>query len=147
MTGSKGGVSAKLREHQSLKHLLSVYYIRHRLPLACADSSNQLNFLKEFQLILTQQWVFSNNSPNVYLKTAHKMHYIETLHDNKRKKVVKKVKKAVNTRWVSLHASVDGLYEEDVGLLETFNILETEGGSGGSIAKGFSKLLKNPKFI
>ena len=75
------------------------------------------------------------------------MHNIETLHDNKRKKVVKKVKKAVNTRWVILHASVDGLYEEDAGLLETFNILETEGGSGGSIAKGFSKLLKNPKFI
>ena len=46
-----------------------------------------------------------------------------------------------------MHAPVDGLYEEDVGLLETFNILETEGGSGGSIAKGFSKLLKNPKFI
>ena len=54
MMGSKGGVTAKLREHQSLKHLLNVHYIRHRLPLACADSSNQLNFLKEFELALTQ---------------------------------------------------------------------------------------------
>ena len=98
MMGSKEGVASKFRERQSLKHLLNVHYIRHRLPLACADSSNQLNFLKEFQLILTQQWVFSNNSPNVYLKTAHKMHNIETLHDNKRKKVAKKVKKTVNTR-------------------------------------------------
>ena len=86
-----------------------------------------------------------NNSPkrlNVYLKTAHKMNNIETLPDNKRKNVVKKVKKAVNTRWLSLHASVDGVDEEYVGLFETFCVLEPEGGSGGSIAKGFSQSLK-----
>ena len=70
------------------------------------------------------------------------MHDVETLPDNKHKNVAKKVKKAVNMRWLSLHASVDGVYEEYVGLLETFSILETEGGSGGFIAKGFSKLLK-----
>ena len=33
MTYSKGSVAAKLREHQSLKHLLDVHYIRHRLYL------------------------------------------------------------------------------------------------------------------
>ena len=54
MTGSKGGVATKLREHQSLKHLLNVPCIYHRLALAYADSSNQLNFLKEFELTLTQ---------------------------------------------------------------------------------------------
>ena len=86
MTGSKGGVSAKLREHQSLKHLLSVYYIRHRLPLACADSSTQLNFLKYFESTLTQLLVFSNNSPNrlnLCLKTAHKMYNMDTFPDKK----------------------------------------------------------------
>ena len=57
------------------------------------------------------------------------------------------MKKAVNTRWLSLHASVDGVYEKYGRLSETFSILETEGGSGGSIAKGFSKSLKSPKFI
>ena len=72
---------------------------------------------------------------------------METLPDNKRKNVLKKVKKAVNARWPSLHASVDGIYKEYVGLLEVFSILETEGASGGSMAKGFSKLLKRPKFI
>ena len=78
---------------------------------------------------------------------AHKMHNMETLLDNKYKNVVKKVKKAVNTRWLSLHASVDGVYEEYVGLLETLSKLETEGGSGGSMGKGFSKSSKSPKFI
>ena len=66
------------------------------------------------------------------------MHNMETLPDNKRENVVKKIKKAVNTRWLSLHASVDGVDEEYVGLLETFCVLEPEGGSGGSMAKGFS---------
>ena len=32
-------------------------------------------------------------------------------------------------------------------LLETFSILEIEGGSGSSMAKGFSKPLKSSKFI
>ena len=32
-------------------------------------------------------------------------------------------------------------------LLETFSILENEGGSGSSMAKGFSKPLKSSKFI
>ena len=71
---------------------------------------------------------------------------METLPENKRKNVVKKVRKAVNKRWLSLHASVDGVYEEYTSLLETFTILETEEGSRGSMAKGFSKSLKSPKF-
>ena len=61
------------------------------------------------------------------------MHNMETLLENKRKNVVKKVKKAVNWRWLGLHASVDGVYEEYVGLLETLSKLGTEGGSGGSM--------------
>ena len=46
-----------------------------------------------------------------------------------------------------MHASVDGVYQEYAGLLETFSILETEGGSAGSMTKGFYKSLKSPKFI
>ena len=42
---------------------------------------------------LTQLRVFSNNSPKRlkdYLKTAHKMHNMVALRDNKRKNVIKK---------------------------------------------------------
>ena len=62
--------------------------LRHRLPLAYAD-----HFLK---VTLRQLSVFSNKSPkrlNAYLNTAHKMHNMETLPDNKRKNVVNKRKK------------------------------------------------------
>ena len=72
---------------------------------------------------------------------------MQTLLDNKCKNVVKKVKKAVNTRWFSLHLSVDGVYKEYVGLSETLSKLETEGGSGGSMGKSFPKSWKSPKFI
>ena len=60
------------------------------------------------------------------------MHNMETLSANKRKKllkvkkVIKKVKKAVNTRWLNLNASVDRAYTENIGLLEKFSIFETE---------------------
>ena len=57
------------------------------------------------------------------------------------------MEKAVNTRWLILHASVDGVYEKYARLSETFTILETEGGSGGFVVKSFSKSLKSPKFI
>ena len=63
---------------------------------------------------------------------------METLPDKKRKNVVKKVKKEY---------TVNRVYEEYVDLSEVFSILQTEGGSGGSMAKGFSKLLKSPKSI
>ena len=67
------------------------------------------------------------------------MHNAEILSYNKRKNCVKKVKKAVNTKWLSLHASVDWVYEEYVGLLEAFSILETKRGLGGSMVKSISK--------
>ena len=60
------------------------------------------------------------------------MRNMETLLDNIRKSVVKKAKKAISTRSLSLHASVDAVHEKYVVLLETFSILETEGRSGKS---------------
>ena len=37
--------------------------------------------------------------------------------------------------------------DEYSGLLETMNVLEMEGGNWGSMAKGFAKTLKSPKFL
>ena len=60
---------------------------------------------------------------------------------------MRKVKKAVVTRWLSLRAAVDGIYDEYAGLLEALQILESGGGTGGSMAKGFIKTLKSTKFL
>ena len=75
------------------------------------------------------------------------MNDLDTLPSNKHKKVVRKVKKAVSTRWLSLHASVDGLYNNYVRLLETLDVLAEEKGSGGAMAEGFAEKLKSLNFL
>ena len=93
ITGSKGGVAAKLRENQSLKHLLNVHYISYGLPYWPVQTQVTTLIFEESELTLTQLRVFSNNSPktlNDYLKTAHKMHNMVALRDNKRKNVIEK---------------------------------------------------------
>ena len=150
MTGANTGVAARLREHPLLKQLLNIHCICHRLALACGDSSNQLTCLKDFETTFIQPLAFFKKSPkrlNVYSKTALKMHDLVTLPDKRQKKVVRKVKKAVTTRWLSLHESVDGVYGEYAGLLEILKILHGEGGSGGSTTKGFAKTLKSSNFL
>ena len=81
MTGSNGGVAAKLREYKNLKILLFVYCLSHRLALACAHSSNRVTFLKDFKLTFIQLWALKKLTKEVnvylkttYLKTTHKIH-------------------------------------------------------------------------
>ena len=74
------------------------------------------------------------------------MHDLDTLPSNKHKKVARRVKKGVRTRWLSLHASADGVYDEYVGLLETLNLLAEEKGSESAMAKGFTKKIEKLKF-
>ena len=45
------------------------------------------------------------------------MRDFDTSPAKRKKSIVKKVKKACRTRWLSLHASVDAIYEEHVGLI------------------------------
>ena len=149
MTGFNNGVTARLRENQDLTHMLNINSICHHLALACADSSSQITVLQDFEDVL-KLWAFFKNSPkrlNIYAKTALKMHDLDTLPSNKCKKVVRKVKKAVITRWLILHASADGLYDEYVGLLETLNLLAEEKESEGAMVKGFPKKLKSRNFL
>ena len=119
--------------------MLNIHCICHRLELACADFSYQLAVLKDFEDVLIQLWAFFKNSRqrlNVYAKTTLKIHDLDILSWNKHKNIVRKLKKVASTRWLSLHASVHGMYDEYVGLLETLNLLAEEIGSGGAMAKG-----------
>ena len=61
------------------------------------------------------------------------MYDLDTLPSNKLKKVVRKAKKVVSSRWLSLHASVDEVYYEYVEPLEKLNLLVQEKGSEGAI--------------
>ena len=99
--------------------------------MACANSSNQPKCSEKLKLTFTQLWTF--NKAQRLSKAAHETYNLEPIPGSKRKKV----RKTVNTRWLSLRASGDEVYGKYVKFLETFFILETEGATRGSMAKLF----------
>ena len=64
----------------------------------------------------------------------------------KKRKVVLRVEKACRTRWLSLHASVNALFEEYVGLLYLLKILK-EDKSAGPTVTGTLKKMENFRFL
>ena len=63
-----------------------------------------------------------------------------------KRKVVLHVKKACRTRWLSLHASVNAVFEEYVGLLHLLRILR-EDKSAGPTATRILKKVENFRFL
>ena len=68
-----------------------------------------------------------------------------------KKKIVRKVKKAVRTRWLSLQASVDSVYQEYVGLTHTLRSIKDPRSSpvaNGLLKKNrFSRVSRNTIFF
>ena len=54
MTGVDGGVAAKLRRMDSCETMINVHCICHRLALACSETGNELQFVKDFELTMIQ---------------------------------------------------------------------------------------------
>ena len=68
----------------------------------------------------------------IYIKTALSMRDFDTLPAKRKKNIVKRVKKACRTRWLSLHAFVDAIYEEYVGLIHCLRSIQEQDISGRS---------------
>ena len=62
------------------------------------------------------------------------------------KRLVKRVKKACQTRWLSLQASVDTVYFEFTGLLQTLRVLNN-GNTEGASAKGLLNKMNIQDFL
>ena len=150
MTGKNSGVAAKFRQLDDCNTMINVHCICHRLALACGDTGNELKFISDFELTLTQLWIFFKNSPKrltIYIKTAMQLKNFEHLPQKEQNMVVKRVKKAVCTRWLSLHASVDSVHAEYAGLLHTLRLLKDEKTAGGASASGILKKLDDKRFL
>ena len=63
-----------------------------------------------------------------------------------KRKVVLRVKKACRTKWLSLHASVNAVFEEYVGLLHLLKILK-EDKSAGPTATDILNKMENFRFL
>ena len=67
-------------------------------------------------------WTFFKNSPKrlkTYIKTKLEGRNFDQMSKRQKEKLVRKVKKIVRTKWLSLQASVDSVYLEYVGLTHT----------------------------
>ena len=63
----------------------------------------------------------------------------ENLPRNEQRSVVKTVKKAVRTRWLSLDAGVEAVYKEYTYLLHALREIKDEGATRGATADGVLK--------
>ena len=151
MTRHQSGAAAQLSEHENGQTMLSIHCLCHRLALACSDTGDGLSYIQEFEETLLQLWKFFKNSPKqlkIYIKTALSMCDFYTLPAKREKNIVKRVKKACHTCWLSLHASVDVIYKEYVGLIHCLcSIQEQDKSLGGAMASGLLKKMDSVEFL
>ena len=142
MTGIHNGVAARLKRVNNM--MLNFHCICHRLALACCDSGNETEYIKEVEGIFTQIWKFFEYSPkrfNNFIKTQTELHNI-TLAGQTKEAVAKKVRKACRTRWLSMEQSLQSVYKSYIALLHTFQELQAD-----VLALGLYKKLKTLKFL
>lgn len=147
MTGAKAGVAARLKILN--KTLISIHCICHRLALACSDTGDEFNFIKKVEEALIELWKFYKNSPKrlkEYMKCCMKFKDLDTSTKNG-KKVVKRMKKACRTRWLSLGAGVEAAYEEYEGIITSLREIEKNDKKSSSLATGLLKKVLNYEFI
>ena len=76
------------------------------------------------------------------------MRDFDTLPAKRKKSIAKRVKKACRTRWLSLRASVDAIYEEYVDLIYCLrSIQEQDKSPGGAMASGLLKKMDSVEFL
>ena len=148
--GKREGVAALFRKLEPCKTMINVHCICHRLALACADTGDDLLFVKYFETTHLQLWTFFKNSPKrlkIYVKVAMNLGHFDALSKRKKKKLIKSVKRAVRTRWLSLQASVDSLFEEYVRILHALRSMKDDRAVGGAIAVALLKKMDSVEFL
>ena len=149
MTGTLNGVAAKFKELDQCKTMVNVHCICHRLALACSDTGDELEFIKKFEKTLLDLWAFFKNSPKHlkgYIKVTLQSRNFDSMSRPQKKMLVRKVKKAVRTRWLSLHASVDSVFHEYVGLVHALRSMKNDPRSGPQ-ATGLLKKIDSIEFL
>ena len=150
MVGKKGGVATKLRE-QFASTMINIHCICHRLALACGDTGDEYKFVNSFEETMISLWAFFKNSSKmlkINIRTVLRCKDFNTTTKKRPKKMVKTVKKAYRTRWLSLDAGVAGVYQEYGGLFETMKVIrDTIGGTSGATAAVLLKKISEPDFI
>ena len=146
MTGKNNGVATKLKVLNPV--LISVHCICHKLALACTDTNKEIDYIKRVEDTLRQLWAYFENSPKrlaVLLKMQINIKKCSLqLKEKSKQLLVKRMKKACSTRWLSFDKSVAALYQEYEAVLHTLKALDE---SGCATAHGLFNRLKEGKFL
>ena len=90
MTGAEGGVAAKFREINDCKTMINVHCICHRLAFAFSYTGDELQFVKDFELAMTQLWKFFKDSPKrikLYIRVAMQSKNFDAVSERQKRKV------------------------------------------------------------
>ena len=142
MLGSRTGLAARLKEVNS--RIISIHCICHKLALACVDTAKDVEYRGTVEDLLRQLWKYLENSPKrmaVYLKVQQEVKSFD-LSKKSRKVITKKLKKACQTRWLSLDHAVEAIFDDLEALMRTLRLLESD-----ATACGLLKKIHCPKFI
>ena len=127
MTGKENGVAAK--KLPQFENMLNVHCIYDQLALVCAYVRDDLQFIQDFETTRTQLWAFFKSFSKwikVYIKITMQIKEFENLSKEKENKVIKSVKRAVRTRWLSLEVAVNGVFKEYSHLVHTLRELQQD---------------------
>lgn len=121
MVGKNSGVAAQLKRLNPV--IISIHCICHKLALACTDTNKEIAYIKRVEDTLRQLWTYFENSPKhlaVLLKTQINIKKCSLQLTEKSKQILmKRMKKACSTRWLSFDKSVAALYQEYEVVLQT----------------------------
>lgn len=143
MLGKRTGVAARLKQKNPV--LLNVHCICHRLALACTDSNTELKYIESVETILRQLWHFFDNSPKkmaAYLKIQARLKSIH-FEGKAARRISKRLKKAVSTRWLSFEAAVTAVFDDYEAVLQTLAHFK----ESDAVAAGLFGKMKNLKFL
>lgn len=142
MTGHKTGVAAKIKAEN--KTCISIHCVCHKLALACASSVEDLAYLKKVETTLRQLWQWFENSPKrlaAFLKVQQNLKQAQV--SNKAEKILlRRLKKACTTRWLSFENSVSSLKKEYHSVLLTLQMFLDDAAATGLLSK-----LRQEKFL
>ena len=129
--------------------MFSIHCICHRLALACADTGDRYQFIRNAEEISIELGRFFKNSPkrlHIYMKVTLSTKEFDSLTEKKKKNYVKLLKKTCRTRWFTLHAGVDATFGEYKGLIYTLEEMQNDKVSG-STASGPQKKISHYEFV
>lgn len=144
MVGKENGVAAKLK--REAKRLLNVHCICHRLALACGDANDHISYIKTVEKVLIRLWSFFHNSGKRTAAYTKAVIALAELHisNSAKERVVKRVKKATRTRWLSTESTVVGIFLNFVPLIQTFQIYNND---SDPVAINLITEIKSKKFV